>query len=165
MLKAQGVSWIARNAIKLAPVTVNLNFFTSSDQLLHLDVEQLLPAGAKSEEPRILDGTIRTRVSSVFGPVLASSKLITLDEAAAISPFLANGWEPDSQLIYAYAKGDTSKSNGYEWESFQVFGFADLEVDEGMTERKYVVRLFFKSPSLKEPVEKRLVYDFHSLST
>ncbi|KAK7203808.1 hypothetical protein BZA70DRAFT_60891 [Myxozyma melibiosi] len=163
VLKVQGVSWIVRNALKLAPITLKLQFFTDTEGLVRLDIEQLLPAGAKSEEPRILDNEERARVSSVFGPVVARSEFTTADEAAKISPFLAQGWDADAKLIFAYAKGDLSQPKSYEWESFQTFGFTDIEVDEGKFERKYVVRLYFTSKSLKEPLTKRLVYDFVEL--
>jgi len=88
---------------------------------------------------------------------------MTLKEAESIHPFLAKDWDQstiDNGVIYAYARGDTTKPKGLEWESHQTFGFADVEIEPGQYERKYVARLWFTAPTMEQGVEKRLVYDF-----
>ncbi|KAK9367551.1 hypothetical protein V1509DRAFT_626289 [Lipomyces kononenkoae] len=163
VLKAQGISWTVRTALKYTPIGLRINLYTDDSGVEHLDIDQLMPAGIKSEEPRILDFQFRERLSLVFGPVVARSKRVTIEEATQIHSFLGQGWDDSCAmdgLFYAYARGDPSKPNGLEWESHQIFGFADVPVDEKQTERKYVVRLYFTAPSLDQGVEKRLVYDF-----
>ncbi|KAK9238822.1 hypothetical protein V1525DRAFT_81642 [Lipomyces kononenkoae] len=163
VLKAQGISWTVRTALKYTPIGLRINLYTDDSDVERLDIDQLLAAGLKSVEPRILDFEFRERVSVVFGPVVARSKRVTIDEATQINSFLGQGWDDSCAkegLIYAYARGDPSQPNGLEWESHQTFGFADVQVDEKQTERKYVVRLYFTAPSLDQGVEKRLVYDF-----
>ncbi|KAK9329650.1 hypothetical protein V1520DRAFT_161053 [Lipomyces starkeyi] len=163
VLKAQGISWTVRTALKYTPMSLNIHLYLDDNGVEHLDIDQLLPAGIKSDEPRTLDFQFREKLSVVFGPVIARSKRVTIEEAAQINAFLGQGWDESCAkdgLFYAYARGDPSKPNGLEWESHQTFGFADVQVDEKQTERKYVVRLYFTAPSLDEGVEKRLVYDF-----
>ncbi|KAK9466211.1 hypothetical protein V1512DRAFT_291752 [Lipomyces arxii] len=163
VLKVQGVAWTIRMALRYAPVTLQGNLYLDEDGVEHYDILMLLPAGAKSDEPRILDFRMREKVSPVFGPVFSQSKRVTIAQAAEIFPFLAQGWDDTTQetgLIYAHAEGNPLKKNGHEWDSHQTFGFAIIQVDEKKTERKYVARLVFNAPGMPQPVEKRLVYDF-----
>jgi len=55
VLKTQGVSWSVRTALKYAPMSVQIRFYITDDGIEHLDIDQLLPAGVKSDEPRTLD--------------------------------------------------------------------------------------------------------------
>ncbi|KAK9453866.1 hypothetical protein V1511DRAFT_503447 [Dipodascopsis uninucleata] len=163
VLKIQKLSWTVRTALKYAPITLQIYYYVDENGVEHYDVDQILPAGLKSDEYRTLDSAEREKDSPVFGPVIASSKRISVDEASAIAPFLAKDWDNSCQangLIYAYARGDTTKPKGVEWESHQTFGFADVQNENGESERKYVVRLVFKAPSTNDVLEKRLVYDF-----
>ncbi|KAK9448203.1 uncharacterized protein V1518DRAFT_419973 [Limtongia smithiae] len=172
VLKVQGVNWTVRKAIEYVPITVTIDLHINDDGVEIFDVVQTVGNAAKSEEPRTLDGEARARVSSVFGPVISKSARVKVADVAKISPFLAKTWSElgqetagadESIAIFSYARGDTSQPKAREWESYQTFGFADIQIDEKTVERKYVVRLFFKSSSLPTPLEKRLVYDFVSL--
>ncbi|KAK9461833.1 uncharacterized protein V1516DRAFT_270397 [Lipomyces oligophaga] len=164
VLAAQGVSWAVRTALKYAPVTVSLDYsFSEELDAIILNINQYLPAGVTSTEYRIVDNTERAVVSPVFGPVIGYSKYIPVSEIDEKFAFLAKGWDQDTignGVIFAHARGDPTQPNGLEWESYQAIGFADVIVDDGIIERKYVSRLHFTSPKLKEPLEKRIVYDF-----
>ncbi|KAK9446481.1 uncharacterized protein V1518DRAFT_435884 [Limtongia smithiae] len=173
VLKTQGVLWVIRTAVAYASIELHVHLYTLEDTGVEkFESTQVVGTVAKSEEPRTMDGQEREFSSPVYGPVAGHSGRVTTEQAGAYAPFLARGWASDTAkldaengggLIYATSHGDTTKPNGYDWTSQQVFGFADIEVDEGVFERKYVCRLVFTSPSLKAPLEKRIVFDFVSL--
>ncbi|KAK9477280.1 hypothetical protein V1514DRAFT_130427 [Lipomyces japonicus] len=163
ILKAQGLSWAVRTALTYANITLKAKLYTEDD-IEHYDVDQIITGGISSEERRILDGVEREKLNAVFGPVVSYANRLTLEEVGKIHEFLSKGWDESTQengVIFAFARGDPSKKNGYEWESYQAIGFAEIVIDEdGNKERKYVSRLYFTSPSLNEPLLKTLVYDF-----
>ncbi|KAK9472943.1 uncharacterized protein V1510DRAFT_415613 [Dipodascopsis tothii] len=164
VLKAQNVSWATRTAIKYSPVSLLVDNHTDDATATEYYVStQLLPGGIKSEENRVLDNAVHEKVSPVFGPVKGQNGWITVADAAAIHPYLGEGWDnpEDAGLVHAYTEGDATKKKGCEWYSHQVFGFAMVDLGDGKPQRMYISKLWFRAPGLPEGgVTKRLVYDY-----
>ena len=71
ILELQGVGWVARKAIGMATVTLDMRHITDpSTGVERIEIEQTVPGrGTREGESRILDWAERTKEDGPFGSV------------------------------------------------------------------------------------------------
>lgn len=74
----QGMSWVTRKAISYATVTLNVNQYTDSENVGHIDIDQTLTGGIKgTTEKRIADWNGREHSDHIFGTVEGRSRFLS----------------------------------------------------------------------------------------
>ncbi|KAH6991423.1 hypothetical protein BKA56DRAFT_667895 [Ilyonectria sp. MPI-CAGE-AT-0026] len=155
----QGIGYLTRKAIGLAPVTLEMKQYeaapnspsTATGQVTHVDMVQLA-AGLKGvQEDRCMDNVFRESSDWIFGTTQCQSRWAKVEEID--EEFLKDGWlveGEDSALIFSHTE---SKANG--WTLTQVWGF---EMVNG--ERRYCRRMVAKKGSKRATV--RMVHNYVS---
>ncbi|KAL9102755.1 MAG: hypothetical protein Q9163_002117 [Psora crenata] len=115
----QDISWIIRQAIHLATVTLTITEYTSDDSLTHIDIAQVATGGISgTTEKRTLDWKWRDHTDSIFGELRGRSRWCKLSEVED-DAWLKTGWiDPEGDFVQSYVE---SKTNS--WTADQVWGF------------------------------------------
>ncbi|KAJ7596885.1 hypothetical protein C8J56DRAFT_918572 [Mycena floridula] len=154
ILSLQGVGWFKRQAIRRATVTLMIKHYKDDAGVEHIDIDQTLTGGIPgTREERQLDGQMRNKDDSLFGPVCANSSRLKPNDIE--EDYLKNGWTTDTLehgLVFAYAESDTPKSHT-SWIGKQTWG-----IEEFNGERRYTRRVKFLGPK-GEDIEAHLIYD------
>ncbi|TFK36851.1 LCCL domain-containing protein [Crucibulum laeve] len=155
ILAMQGVGWWKRKAISLGTITLFVKHFKDDAGVEHIDIDQTITGGIPgTSEQRTLTWTERENEDHLFGPVLAKSRRVKVDELE--EEFLKVGWTPDTLehgVVQAYAESNTPKS-GKTWIANQTWGIGEIN-----GERRYIRHLKFTGPK-GEDIEAPLVYDY-----
>ncbi|TDL28594.1 LCCL domain-containing protein [Rickenella mellea] len=156
ILRLQGISWLTRNVIKLATITLYVKHYKDAEGIEHIDVQSVGTGGFKgNKEERTFDWQPREVSDPLFGPVVGKSRRTKIE--AVDKEWLKEGWTQDTiehDAVESYVESDTPKS-GTSWVGHQIWGFAEIE---GV--RKHVRRVHFTGPKGEE-ITARLVYDYH----
>lgn len=67
ILALQGISWLIRKAIGMAPVTQHIKQYIDKNGVEHVDVESTIPGGSKSVENRVVDNSEQHDKDDLFG--------------------------------------------------------------------------------------------------
>ncbi|KAI9851765.1 MAG: hypothetical protein M1838_002842 [Thelocarpon superellum] len=163
ILALQGISWLVRKAIAIAPVSLVMKQYDDpTTGVTHLDTEQRGVAGIKGwVEARTLDFQEREADNGLFGKVRSQSRWVKVGEIE--DDFLKEGWlvtDDDAPLTEGGDKagpGDLLHSHVVslqaDWVAEQIWGFSEVDG------KRYHTRLVVVSTP-KERVQAKLVYDY-----
>ncbi len=161
------MSWLTRNAIGMASITLHVRQYRSEDAAedgaVHIDIDQTIVGGIKgTSEERTLNWQWRDHADHIFGAVRGRSRFVTAADVraaeaeipdAADREHLTAGWEKeDEELIESVAE---SKQNG--WVARQIWGFQQVQVGANK-ERRYTRKVVVRKGEKAERI--RLVYDW-----
>jgi len=156
ILALQGVGWITRKAIGVAPVTQHIKQYVDAKGVEHIDVESVLPANMTSKEFRVIDGSDQPDNDDLFGHIIRNSTRVK--KAEITHEYLkGNCNEPEIEEIGALklvVSSDTEKSKN-NWVIEQIWAFEEINGARYCTERVH-----FEGGPKNEIIEGRLVYDF-----
>jgi len=159
ILMHQGVPWWKRRAISLGGVTLYIKHFKGDDGFEHIDIKQIVAGFEGTTENRILTWTEKEHEDHVFGPVIGKSRRVNPNELD--NAYLKEGWLPEVYEhggVQSYVRSNTEKS-GMSWVADQTWGFEQIEVEPGKSEKRYVRHVFFTTPDV-EDIKCTLVYDY-----
>lgn len=105
---------MTRKGISYATITLDINQYTDSDNVFHIDVEQTLTGGIKgTSEQRIADWNIREHKDHIFGTVAGRSRFFqgVQDEDGKTRPNLEvctkiGGNGVDDEKIKKFLRGE-----------------------------------------------------------
>ncbi|KAJ5911264.1 uncharacterized protein N7473_000567 [Penicillium subrubescens] len=156
-LVIQGIGFLIRNIIRVAPVTIEVKQYeapgsspaTDPSDVVHIDIVQSAPGTSPSTELRSLDNVARDHSDWLFGDVKNQVRWTAPEEID--DDYLKSGWlseEGGKFLIYSQ---ETSVGKG--WTATQVWGFQTVE-----GERRHCRNIVIQKEAKR--VEFRFVYDW-----
>ncbi|KZP10539.1 hypothetical protein FIBSPDRAFT_758188 [Athelia psychrophila] len=155
ILKYQGVSWVTRNAVWYGTVTLYVKHDKTDNDVEHINIRQTITGGFEgTTEDRILDWQEREHEDHVFGHVKAKSRRASPGDFD--NEWLQKGWLPETEehgVINSFVA-----STSMAWTAEQTWGFENIEVEPGKTERRYVRHIQFLD--VGKDVKCKLVYDY-----
>ncbi|KAF2754319.1 hypothetical protein EJ05DRAFT_155973 [Pseudovirgaria hyperparasitica] len=171
ILAFQGMSWLTRQAISWATITLHVRHTKdSATGADHIDIVQKLTGGFEgTREQRIVDGTVRTHEDHVFGKVHGKSTWVARladvgserRDASYLSDedraFLVEGWgaemEGSERVFLGYVEAESG------WVAWSVWGFKEVEI-EGVSERRWARHHVVVKPATGESKRARMYYDY-----
>ncbi|KAF3902260.1 hypothetical protein AA313_de0207592 [Arthrobotrys entomopaga] len=154
ILAGQGIGWLKRKALAVAPVTITITHTVPADGSPEvLQVESVALKVISSSETITIDGESRKSVHPLWGDITLSAKKIKIADISD-EKLKEGGWLGE-EVIEVIAGNVTTKESD-KWTAVQIWGFQTID-----GQHRYFRRV--RLDHGKEPIYGHMLYDYSTI--